>query len=163
MSESVLWEILHPEAPSLFWWGQMLGLASIFFVVISGQRFNYGLLKGLIADLPNTLENTRLGNGSVTGRKTCPPPIAVTSNTAYYPNQFLLASLQSTHRKSCLYIKLFEFAELPWDCLRGPGVLANQRCSFQDPALAGERICQGFSGRLKVAVRALASIVKPSH
>ena len=29
---------------------------------------NYRLPKGLIADLPNTLENTRLGNGLVTGR-----------------------------------------------------------------------------------------------
>ena len=88
---------------------------------------NYRLPKGLIADLPNTLENTRLGPW--VGDRKIDVPIADcrfnTSNKAYYPNQFLLASLQSTHRTSCLYIKLFEFAELPWDCLRGPGV----RCS----------------------------------
>ena len=38
---------------------------------------NYRLPKGLIADLSNTPENTRLGNGLVTGRKTCPTLIAV--------------------------------------------------------------------------------------
>ena len=38
---------------------------------------NYRLPKGLIADLPNTLENTRLGNGLMTGKWTCPSPIAV--------------------------------------------------------------------------------------
>ena len=38
-----------------------------------------------------------------------------------------------------------------------------EAASLQDPALAGERICQGFFGKLKVAVRAGASIVSPSH
>ena len=35
--------------------------------------------------------------------------------------------------------------------------------SFQEPALAGERSCQGCSGMIKVAVRAVASMVNPSH
>ena len=35
--------------------------------------------------------------------------------------------------------------------------------SFHEPALAGERSCQGWSGILKVAVRAAASMVNPSH
>ena len=38
-----------------------------------------------------------------------------------------------------------------------------EAANCQDPALAGDRTCQGFVGKLKVAVRAGASMVHPSH
>ena len=38
-----------------------------------------------------------------------------------------------------------------------------EAANCQDPAPAGDRICQGFVGKLKVAVVVGASIMNPCH